>query len=805
MRSHARVVIIGGGVMGCSLLYHLAKLGWSDTVLVEKNELTSGSTWHAAGLCTHFAHNLTIMHMRAHSVHLYKSVLAQESGQPVSFHPCGALRVTASPDRMDEFRQVQGLGRFAGFDFHMLDPQQLQEIYPLVQTQGLLGAIYEPLDGHVDPSQATQALAKCARALGATISRHNRVHRIDKTKSDEWCVRTEQGDIVAELVVNAAGTWCREVGAMMGLDLPAVPMLHQYLVMDRIDALVELDRELPIIRDPEESWYVRQERDGVIIGPYEKNGQPWSVDAVPQDFAMELLPPALDRVQDIAARAMARIPAIADAGLKTIINGPITFTPDANPLIGPAFSLPNAYLLTGSSMGVMEGGGAGKFLAEWMVAGEPPMDPLPVDPRRFGAYADRDYRVAKAIECFGLQFGIHYPFEERPAGRPRRISAVYPRLKESGAVFGSAYGWERPNWFSSQVNDSSTLSFRQCNWFDAVRRECESVRDNVAVADLSAFSKYEVGGGDAFDFLDQIGANRAPRRDGAISLMHCLHPSGGIESEFTVTRLAGDDFYLNSAAAAERRDWDLLQQRAQGYPNLTIVNVTARLGVLGVMGPESRSLLHECCDVDFGFNAFPWLTARQIEIAGIPVRALRVSYVGELGWELHVAMDRQLELFTALMAHRRKYEIGFYGAFAMNSLRLEKGYRAWGVDLTTERTPLESGLKSFVKTENREFIGRDSLLRRAQDPERWSMALLELEEAGCDPFYGHAVFDQNEPIGIVTSGGYGHSVNKVLALAFFRKLPCNPHDLRVLVLDQPVAAHVLDTPPYDPDNARLRM
>lgn len=791
--------------MGCSLLYHLADIGWNDTVLVEKNELTAGSTWHAAGLCTHFAHSLTIMHMRAHSVRLYNSVLTEATGQPTGFHPCGALRVTASQDRMDEFRQVQGMGKFAGFDFHILDPLQLKEVYPLVQTEGLLGAIHEPLDGYVDPSQATQALAKGARAAGATILRHNRVLGVDRRKSGEWCVRTEQGDIVAEVIVNAAGTWCREVGAMMGLDLPVVPMLHQYLVMDRIDAYAGLEHELPIIRDPEESWYVRQERGGVIIGPYEKSGTAWSIDDVPADFAMELLPPELDRVESIAACAMSRIPEIAEAGLKTIVNGPITFTPDANPLIGPAFDLSNAYLLTGSSMGVMEGGGAGKFLAEWMVEGEPPMDPISVDPRRFGDYADRSYRVAKAVESFGLQFGIHYPFEERPAGRPKRTSQVYEKLKASGAVFGAAYGWERPNWFSAKTNDVSTLSFRECNWFDAVRRECESVRDNVAIADLSVFAKYEVKGKDAFDFLDQIGANRAPRHTGTIGLMHCLHPSGGVESEFTITRLSDDHFYLTSAAAAQRRDLDLLHDRSRMYPDLSIADVTTQLGALGVMGPESRSLLSECCDADLGFDVFPWLSAQQIDIAGIPVRALRLSYVGELGWELHVPMGSQLQLLQVLLERGRKYETGFYGAFAMNSLRLEKGYRAWGMDLTTERTPLESGLGLFVKTRDRDFIGRNGLLRRAQDDERWSMELLELEDAGVDPFYSHTVLDGDEPIGMVTSGSYGHGVNKVLALAYFREPPNSGRDLSVLILGQKVPARILETPPHDPDNSRLRM
>ena len=469
MKSHARVVVIGGGAMGVSLLYHLAKLGWRDVVLVEKNELTAGSTWHAAGLCTHFGFNVTIMNLRAHSVRLYQSLEA-ETGQPVSFHQCGALRVTRRQDRMDEFRHVQGLGKFAGFDFNILSPAELKEIYPLAETDDLLGAIHEPLDGYVDPSQATMAMAAGARQAGAEIVRHNPVEAIEQMPGGEWLVRTKNGDIRAEIIVNAAGTWCREIGAMMGLDLPVVPMLHQYLVTDRVAPFAALDRELPFIRDPDESWYLRQERDGLICGPYERDGQPWAVDGVPPDFGMELLPPALDRIEEIVALAMARVPALAEAGIKTIVNGPITFTPDANPLIGPAFTgWTNAYLLTGSSMGVMEGGGAGKLLAEWIVGGEPPMDALAVDPRRFGAYADRAYRVAKCTECFGHQFGIHYPAEERPAGRPCLTTPIHDRLEALGASFGFVYGWERPNWFAATGESrDGELTFGRANWFDRV-------------------------------------------------------------------------------------------------------------------------------------------------------------------------------------------------------------------------------------------------------------------------------------------------------------------------------------------------
>jgi dimethylglycine dehydrogenase len=811
MRTEARVVVIGGGAMGCSLLYHLTRLGWSDVMLVEKNELTAGSTWHAAGLCTHFAHNLTIMNLRAHSVRLYQSLEA-ETGQPVSFHASGALRITRSPERMDEFRQVQGLGRFAGFDFHILTPAELKDIYPLAETEDLLGAIYEPLDGHVDPSQATNAMAKGARQAGAEISRHNPVEAIERKPSGAWLVRTKNGDITAEIIVNAAGTWCREIGAMMGLDLPVVPILHQYLVTDRVEEVAARDTELPIIRDPEESWYLRQERDGFICGPYERDANPWSVDGVPADFGMELLPPELERIEDIVAAAMERVPAFAEAGIKTIVNGPITFTPDANPLIGPAFDLDNAYLLTGSSMGVMEGGGAGKLLAEWIVDGEPPMDALAVDPRRFGGYADRGYRLAKAVESFGKQFAIHYPFEERPAGRPGIKTPAYDAMDAAGAVFGAVYGWERPNWFARPADHrgprdtrEAVLSFRRTNWFEGVGEECAAVRDRVALADLSAFSKVEASGQDAPAFLEGLGANRPPRRIGGIGLTHVLAPGGGVLSEFAVTRTGEDRYYLVSAGAAERWDLDLLRSRATPFARLAIDDVKQALGVLAVMGPRARDLLAALSDDDLGNAAFPWLTAREITVAGVPVLALRVSYVGELGWELHHPMDRQADLFAALLEAGRRFEAGLFGAFAMNALRLEKGYRAWGMDLTSERTPLEAGLDMLVKSEGRDFVGREALLARHGAPDRWSMALLALEDGAPDPFASHTVLQGGRPVGMVTSGAYGHRVGRALALAYFTAAAdLAAGDLSLLVLGETVPAEALDRPPYDPDNLRLR-
>ena len=792
------VVIIGGGAMGCSLLYHLAKAGWSDIVLVEKNDLTHGSTWHAAGLCTHFAHNPTIQELRATSVRLYRDILPEETGESCGFHRSGAMRVTRNPDRMDEFRHVAGLSEFTGYPLEIIDPKRIAELHPLATLDGLLGGIYEPDDGHVDPSLATNAMAKQAQRHGAVIQRYNPVHAI-RHVNGRWVVETKNGTLRARHIVNAAGTWGFEIGRMMGVNVPSVPVLHQYLVTDTVPAIAERQKagapELPIIRDPEESWYCRQERDGFILGPYEKEAQVWSPDGVPPEFGAELMAPDLDRVEHIIEWAMARVPALATAGIKTVVNGPITFTPDANPLIGPAHGAPNAWLLTGSSMGIMEGGGAGKFLAHWMTHGAPPMDALAIDSRRFGPWADRSYRVDKAIECFGLQFGVHYPFEERPAARNMRTSALHDIMLERGAVMGAAHGAERPNWFSATPHDETRDSFRRTNWFEAVAREVEAVTTRVAIADLSVFSKFDVTGPDALRFLDALGSN-VPPRPGRIGLTHALTPAGGVASEFTVSVLAPDHAYLNSAAAAEEMDLDLLTARAKGF-DVTIANRTDALAVIGLMGPRSADVLATLAELD----GMAWLAAREIEVAGIPARVLRVSYVGEKGYELHVDRAHAARLFHALEDAGRPFGIGHYGAYAANSMRLEKGYRGWGMDLTTERSPLETGLSHLVKHEGRSFIGRDAMLKRQPG---WDMVLLEIDTDGAvEPFYSHTLFAAGRPVGVVTSGAFGHRVRKSLALAFLRERDMR-EGLTVKLLGVERPARILVQPPYDPQNLKLK-
>ncbi|MEL7464761.1 MAG: FAD-dependent oxidoreductase [Pseudomonadota bacterium] len=786
--TRVEALIIGGGAMGVSLLYHLVKAGWSDVLLVEKNDLTHGSTWHAAGLCTHFAHNPTIQELRATSVRLYRDVLPEETGRDCGFHASGAMRVTRNPDRMDEFRHVAALSAFTGYPLEVLTPERIAELHPLADLEGLIGGIYEPDDGHVDPSLATNAMAEVARRGGAAIWRNCPVTAIAR-EGDMWRVETPKGPVLARHIVNAAGTWGWEIGAMMGLNIPSVPVLHQYLVTDTVAAVSERIAaglpELPIIRDPEESWYVRQERDGLILGPYEKEAQVWSVDGVPPEFGADLMPPDLDRVEHIILAAMARIPALETGGIKSVVNGPITFTPDANPLIGPAHGLTGAWLLTGSSMGVMEGGGAGWFLAHWMTHGAPPMDALAIDSRRFGAWADRDYRVAKAVECFGLQFGVHYPHEERPAGRDRRLSPLHDLMIERGAVMGAAHGWERPNWFSPTPGAEAEETFRRANWFAPVAAEVEAASARVAMADLSVFSKFEVTGPDVAHFLEALGANRAPK-PGRIGLTHALTPAGGVLSEFTVARLAEDRAYLTSAAGAEEIDLDLLTARAAGF-DVEVANVTEEIAVIGVMGPKAQDALADLADM-------PWLTVREAIVEGAPVRALRVSYIGEAGWELHVAADEAAALFTRLERIARPLGLGYYGAYAANSMRLEKGYRGWGADLTTERSPLEAGLVAFVRPDLRENLVRDGA---------WDMVLLEIEIADVDPFYAHTVWRGGRPVGIVASGAYGHRTGKALAFAYLRE-PDARDELTVSILGDARPATILDEAPYDPLNTRLK-
>ena len=803
MKSHARVVVVGGGVMGVALLYHLTQEGWSDVALVEKGELTSGSTWHAAGLIPHFIGSLNMA-----KVHLYGSQLYQrleaETGQATGWHGCGAIRLATNDAEADWLHYVQGVLRCVGAECHLIGPAEIAELHPLLDTEGVVLGAYTPGDGHTDPASSTNAMAAGARAAGAEITLRNRVTDITRRSDGAWEVITEQGSIVAEHVVNAGGGFAPRIGAMVGLKVPIVNVVHQYLVTDNMDAMAALEHEPPVVRDPRASCYYRQEQQGLIVGPYETAGsQAWALDGIDWSFDTELLPPDIDRLTPWLELAAQRIPAFAEAGIKRVVSGPITHTPDGGFLLGPAAGLPNFWMCCGAGIGITQGPGAGKYLAQWMVHGQTEINVREMDARRFGDWAIGRYSEHKALDEYHNMYQVHFPGEFREPGRPVNTTPIYATLAARGAVFAEAFGWERPQWFAAE-GVREDYGFRRTNAFAPVAEECKAVRERVGVLDLSTFAKFEVSGRDAADFLDRIIANRVPRRDGRIILAHALTELGGIECEFTVTRLAADRYYLLSAAVAQVHDYDWLAQHAGEAEDVTVSDVTEAYAVLVVAGPRSREVLANLTDADLGNEAFPWLSAREIEVAGVPTRALRVSYVGELGWELHHPPDRMEALYDAVIAAGAEYGIADFGVYAVNALRMEKAYKAWGLELTTEITPIEAGLERFLKVEP-PYMGKSAVEARAGEELDTRLIYLAVDAEDADAHGNEPVCAEGRVVGLTTSGGYGHSVGQSLAFAYVEPAHAAPAtELEVSILGRGRRARVLDRAIYDPGNERLR-
>ncbi len=801
---HARVAIIGGGIYGCGLLYQLVEKGWRDVVLIEKNELGAGSTWHAAGFCTHYTFNLTHGFMRKLSTELYHR-LEREGVEPTGYHRCAGIRVTSDADRMDEFRHGLSVGRRLGIDFQMLGPADITRLCPLLCTAGLLGGIFEPIDGYVDPAQATQAMARLARAGGARVFRHAPVRAIEATRTGEWRITAAGHEVIAEHVVVAAGFWANEIGALLGLDLPVVPMLHQYLVTeDHTEIRACVPDSIPLIRFHDRQWYVRRERDGLIVGAYESSPQTWSVDGIPRDFGMELLPADLERIEPLLADALARIPVLAQAGIKTVVHGPVSYTPDGQPLIGPAPGLRNAWIAAGSGFGIGEGAGAGALLAEWIIERSPPLDMLAFDPRRFGCFADKRYRVARAVDVFATQFATHYPLEERAAGRPCKMTPIHDRLAARGAVFGSVYGWERPNWFARR-GESTHIGFRRGAWFQAVHAECSACSEHAGIMDLSGFSKYRVRGADATRVLDSMSANTLPKTIGDVRLCHFLNHRGGVECEFTITRLNRGEWYLVCAALAQQHHLDWLHEHTPHGADVHIEDLTEARGVIAIAGPRARELLGRVSAADLGNSGFPWLSARAIEVAGVAVDALRVSYTGELGWELHHDIAEQRALYDALVTEGERLGLAHVGFYAINAMRLEKGYKAWGSEIGVESTPWELGLERFVALEGREFIGRDALLLRRDSGLERRLRMVRVAPGDSDVIGGEALFFADELAGVAVSGGYGHRVGASLAFALLDvEHAAVGTELDVEMFGERRPASVIREPVFDPRNERPR-
>ncbi len=813
MKSHARVVVIGGGVSGVGVLYHLAKKGWNDVVLLERTELTAGSTWHAAGLLPLFNMSYSVGQLHQYSVELYKKLEA-ETGQAVGFHNTGNLRLATNRDRMDEYRNYQCTAETIGVECHLIGVDEIKKLWPLASMDGLVGALWHPTDGHIAPVDVTMALAKGARQNGAEIYQQTEVTGIERSESLEWIVKTTKGDIACEHVVCATGNYARATAQMVGLEIPSIPVEHQYIVTDVDPVLKEYreagKEELPILRESDAQYYFREERMGWILGPYEKGAPARFADGVPASFEKDLFPGDLERLMPHVEACMARVPSFENAGIKDIVNGPIAYTPDGNPMVGPAFGLPNFWLSEGHSFGITAAGGAGWQLAEWMVEGEPTVDMIGVDPRRFGVVS-KNFAKLKNEEAYEHVFIIHYPMEERPGCRPAKAPPCYDRLDAAGAVFGQRFGWERPNWFAPEGTERKDLySFRRSNWFEPVGNEVRTIRENVGMIELSAFSKFEVEGPGARAFLDRLVANVIPKKLGGITLAHALNPSGSIRSEFTISRLAdglwGERFFLISSGAAHDYDLDFLQKHLPRDGSVILKDTTTQYGVFVLAGPNARKVLEKLADADVSNEAFPWLTLQEMTVGFAPgVRALRVNFVGSLGWELHHPIEYQNHLYDAIMEAGKEFDIGLAGMRAMDSLRLEKSYRLWGTDLNAENSALEAGLNRFVRLNKGEFTGRDALVRQQEEGVPNTYCTIEIDADDADPFGNEPVFMDGEVVGRGTAGGYGHYVGKSLMLGYVKSDFAEVgRACEVRVLDQRRPARIIAESPYDPENAALR-
>lgn len=770
MKSETKVLIIGGGIAGVSTLYHLAKAGWQDAMLVERAELTSGSTWHAAGNLPHFSNSFNIMKLQQYSISLYQE-LARVTGASVGQHLTGAIRLAHSKERLDEFKRVAGMGEIAGLNLEVVDNDRLVELFPYLNPTGLLGGLWDPEDGHIDPTSVTNAMASLARQHGATIVRSNPVNSIERSSDGRWRVDTEKGLITAEVIVNAAGFRANEVAQMMGHQLPMCSMEHQYLVTDAIDELRDRPGMLPMLRDPDVSYYLRQEGKGLIVGPYEPGGIPWAVDGVPAAFGQELLQPALERLEDILGTAMEQVELVAKGGIKTVINGPVTYTPDGHPLVGPVPGVDNCYCITGFNFGIVQGGGAGHFMSQWIMDGHPELDLFELDPRRFGDYADHEYTVAKATEVYANEYQLGQPNEYamRSAMRGQKVGPLYEQHKAANAVFGAYYGWERPSWFALPGEEPvEQHSFSRGHWDGAIRAECEAVMNDVGLLDLSPFTKFEVSGADALAFLDSISPNRLPTEAGGIALAHPLMPDGGVAWELSAVKLQNGSYYMMGPATGERLIEDWLRAREGRFADLQLRNVTAEWGSLVIAGPKARKLLQTLTDADVSNEAFPWFTGQEITVAGVPLRALRMNFVGELGWELHHPIEQQRQLYDALISAGQKFSLRHFGLRAMDSMRMEKAYPIWGPELNTEFSVLQSGLSFFVKLDKGDFEGRHSVAAEKAHGPSHRLVLLDVEPGEADAMGSEPVFDGSEIVGQTSSGAYGYRLNKSLALAFVR-------------------------------------
>ncbi|XP_032874489.1 dimethylglycine dehydrogenase, mitochondrial [Amblyraja radiata] len=771
-KENAETVIIGGGCVGVSLAYHLAKAGMKDVVLLEKSELTAGSTWHAAGLIAYFHPGINVKKIHHYSIKLYEC-LEQETGQAVGFHQPGSVRIATTPTRVDEFHYQMTRARWNVTPQFMISPEKVLELFPLINIDKVLAGLYNPGDGHIDPYSLTMALAAGARLYGAELYYPAEVTGLSPRSDGTWDVETANGAIRAKRIVNCAGFWAREVGKMIGLDHPLVPVHHQYVITSTVPEVKSLKQELPVLRDLEGSYYLRQERDGLLFGPYEdkekmKIQESWLKDGVPTGFGKELFESDLDRIMDNVECAMEMVPVLKRADIINIISGPITYTPDILPMAGPHQGVRNYWVAIGFGYGIIHAGGIGKYLSDWIMNGEPEFDLIELDPNRFGKWTTIQYAVDKARESYGFNNLVGFPKEERFGARPtERVSGIYETLKNKASM-GFHAGWEQPHWFYKPGDDPEYRpSFRRTNWFEPVGRECKQVMEKVGVFDLTPFGKFSMKGKDATKLLDRLIANVIPKL-GYINISHMITPRGRVYAEVTISHLSEDDFLLVTGSGSELHDLRYIEEEAAigGY-EVDIRNVTDEIGVLGVAGPFSRKVLQKLTNVDLSGKAFKFLQCKPITLADVPLTAMRISYTGELGWELYHKREDTAALYHAIMEAGQEFGIDNFGAYAMNTLRLEKAFRGWGAEMNCDTNAYEAGLDYFIRLNKpTEFIGKQALQSIKKEGVKRKLVYLGMQTDNVDPEGNESIWYQDKVIGNTTSGAYSYNTQQSVAFAY---------------------------------------
>lgn len=808
--TQAQIVVIGGGIIGCSAAYHLARDHKADVVLLEQGQLTSGSTWHAAGLVGQLRASASITKVLKYSVELYKG-LAAETGLETGWKMTGCLRLATNPDRWTEFRRLSTTAKSFGMEMLLISPAEVKKMWPLMEVDDLVGASWLPTDGQASPSDIAQSLAKGARMHGARIFENVRVTGFRMKDGRITHVETDQGAIACEKVANCAGQWARQLGALAGINVPLQPVKHQYIITERIAGLAG---DAPTIRDPDRRTYFKEEVGGLVMGGYEPNPQPWTTGDVPQDWQFRLFDDDYDHFEQHMAHAIARVPALAEVGVKRMINGPESFTPDGNFILGPAPECANMYVGAGfNAFGIASGGGAGWVLAQWIVSGEAPLDLWVVDIRRFSdLHKDRNWVSDRTCEAYGKHYTIGYPHEEYESGRPRIVSPLYERLKAHGAVFGSKLGWERPNWFAPPgVEPRDVYAMGRQNWFPHAGAEHALVREAVGIFDQSSFAKYEISGPDAASALEWICAANVARPPGRIAYTQLLNSRGGIEADLTVARLADDRFYVVTGTGFRTHDLAWIRDHVPAGARLDIADVTEAWGTLSLMGPRSRDVLAAATTADVSNGAFPLGHLREIVVAGVKLRALRITYVGELGWELHVPLAETGQVFDALMAAGAQFGIRPVGYRALESLRLEKGYRAWSSDITPNDTPFEAGLGWAVKMRsNTPFLGRAALTAAAEKPLAKRLAGFTLDNPDVVLVGRETILRNGETVGYLTSGGFGYTLNRPIGYGYVRNAAGVSDDFllsgryELVVAGDVFPASIGLQPFHDPANARVK-